>query len=72
MHKVQGPAPLAGDLIDPDTVERDYRIPKPTQSVWRCTNRYGWGDMTVRIGRRVMYTRSDIEAWLASRKGVQA
>lgn len=63
---------VAGDLIDPDTVERDYKIPRPTQAVWRCTNRYGWGDMTVRLGRRVMYTRADIEAWIASRKGAPA
>lgn len=63
---------VAGDLIDPDTVEHDYKIPKPTQAVWRCTNRYGWGDMAIKLGRRVVYTRSDIEAWVASRKGVPA
>jgi len=62
---------IAGDLIDPDTAERDYQIPKATQAVWRCANRYGWGDMTIKVGRRVKYLRSDIEAWIVSRKGAE-
>lgn len=71
MQQVQERVAVAGDLIDPNTVERDYKIPKPTQAVWRCANRYGWGDMAIKLGRRVVYTRTDVEAWLASRKGAQ-
>lgn len=64
--------PVAGDLIDPPIVDHEYKIPVATQAVWRCTNRYGWGDLTIKVGRRVMYSRADVEAWLASRKGVQS
>jgi len=66
------PRQVAGDLIDPPIVERDYEIPRATQAVWRCTNRYGWGDLAIKVGRRVMYARADVEAWLASRKGAQS
>lgn len=61
---------FVGELIDPGTVEHDYNIPKDTQAVWRCANRYGWGDMTIKIGRRVKYLRADIESWIGARKGV--
>ena len=58
------------DLIFPPDVEKDYDIPENTQAVWRCTNRYGWRDMTIKLGRRVAYRRSDIEHWLESRRGL--
>jgi len=58
------------DLIFPPDVEIEYKIPVPTQAVWRCTNRYGWRDMTIKIGRRVAYRRSDLELWLDSRRGL--
>ena len=58
------------DLIFPPEVEEDYDIPIPTQEVWRCTNRYGWRDITIKLGRRVAYRRSDIELWLDSRRGL--
>lgn len=58
------------DLVSPPEVEEDYGIPEPTQAVWRCTNRYGWRDITIKLGRRVAYRRSDIELWLDSRRGL--
>jgi hypothetical protein len=60
------------DLIFPPDVASDYDIPENTQSVWRCTNRYGWRDLTIKLGRRIAYRRADIEAWLESRRGMAA
>jgi len=57
-------------LISPGEVANDYGIPEQTQAVWRCTNRYGWRDFTIKVGARVAYRRSDIEAWLDSRRGL--
>ncbi len=58
------------DLIFPPEVEIEFKIRVPTQAVWRCTNRYGWRDITIKLGRRVAYRRSDIERWLESRRGL--
>ena len=58
------------DLVFPPDVEIEYKIPVSTQAVWRCTNRYGWRDMTIKLGRRIAYRRSDIELWLESRRGL--
>ena len=58
------------DLVFPPDVEKDYGIREPTQAVWRCTNRYGWRDITIKLGRRIAYRRSDIELWLESRRGL--
>jgi hypothetical protein len=60
------------DLIFPPDVASDYDIPETTQAVWRCTNRYGWRDLTIKLGRRIAYRRTDIEAWLESRRGMAA
>ncbi len=59
------------DLISPQQVDADYGIPERTQAVWRCTNRYGWRDMAIHVGRLIRYKRPDIEAWLESRRGPQ-
>jgi hypothetical protein len=39
-------------------------VAKNTLEKWRCT---GQGPRFVRVGRRIFYRRSDIEAWLTSR-----
>lgn len=57
-------------IITPEDVARDYGIPVRTQHVWKCANRYGWADLTIKVGRSSRYRRADIEAWLQSRKGV--
>ena len=55
-------------------VEVEYLIPEKTQSVWRHHNRYGFRDLAIKLGRRVVYDRADIDAWLEvaqrSRRGV--
>ena len=58
------------DLVFPADVEIEYGIPETTQAVWRCVNRYGCRDMTIKLGRRIAYRRSDIELWLESRRGL--
>jgi hypothetical protein len=58
------------EILTPGDVEREYGIPVSTQRVWKCLNRYGWGDLTIKVGRSTRYRRADIEAWLAARKGV--
>jgi len=58
------------NLVFPPDVATDYDIPETTQAVWRSTNRYGWRDMTIKMGRRIAYRREDIEAWLDSRRGL--
>jgi hypothetical protein len=57
-------------LPDPEDVERDYGIKRSTQAVWRSTNRYGWRDIAVKVGRSIRYRREDLEKWLASRTGL--
>ncbi|MGO8754891.1 MAG: hypothetical protein ACLQHK_06625 [Gallionellaceae bacterium] len=58
------------DLINPDEVAKDYGIPVTTQRVWKSTNRYGWAELTIKVGRSVRYRRSRIEQWLTDRTGI--
>jgi len=58
------------EILTPEDVERDYSIPVSTQRVWKCRNRYGWADLTIKVGRSTRYRRADIETWLQARKGV--
>ena len=58
------------DLLTPKDVALEFGIPIATQRVWKHFNRYGWRKLTIKLGGRVRYNRADIEAWIASRKGV--
>ncbi len=58
------------ELLSQETVEGDYGIPVGTQNVWRSTNRYGWRDISIKVGRSIRYKRADIEQWFESRKGM--
>jgi len=60
----------SAQILSPDDVARDYGIPKTTQYVWNCSNRYGWRDLTIKVGRNTRYRRSDIESWLSARQGL--
>ena len=55
-------------LIDRKTIAADYGIPVTTQEVWHATNRYGWRDLAIKVGRLVWYRREDIERWFESRR----
>lgn len=57
-------------IITPKEVEFQYHIPVTTQRVWKCANRYGWRDLCIKRGSRIVYKRADIENWLESRKGM--
>lgn len=60
--------PLKMDLIDPQIVETDYDIPENTQAIWRHHNRYGWGNLVLKLGSRVRYRRSEVEKWIEARR----
>jgi hypothetical protein len=49
-------------------VEATHGIPASTQRVWRCTNRYGFRDLVIKLGRKVAYDRKAFEAWIDSRR----
>lgn len=49
------------DLMTIKEVSGETRVPEPTLRYWRHKNE---GPRSFRIGRRVMYRRSDVEAWL--------
>lgn len=57
-------------MIDADQAALCMGVQKATLAVWRCTGRYKLP--FVRVGRRVMYRVSDIEAWLQERTVTQA
>ena len=60
------------DILSPTEVAEEYHIPITTQYVWRCNNRYGFRDLGIKLGRKLVYRRSSIEAWLESRTGMGA
>lgn len=62
----------SSDLMTPEQVAADYGIPVTTQRVWKVGNRYGWRDLTIKIGASVRYRRAAIELWLVSRTGLAA
>lgn len=50
------------DLVNETEAATLLNIAKGTLSVWRSTGRYSIP--FVKVGRRVRYRRSDLEAWL--------
>lgn len=56
-------------LLTPEDVEREFGISVRQQRMWKCRDKYGWREITIKLGGAVRYQRADIEAWLASRKG---
>ena len=66
--------PLGGssDLLDFKQRETLYGTPaEATAYVWACQNRYGFGDIVIKVGRLSRVRRSDYEAWLLRRKGIR-
>jgi hypothetical protein len=55
-------------VIFPLEVEVIHGIPVETQSVWRCTNRYEFRNLVIKLGRKVAYDRQAFEAWIDSRR----
>jgi hypothetical protein len=59
------------ELLSPIDIDREYGIPPNTQAIWRCTNRYGFGSLVIKVGRSVRYKRADFEHWLESRRAAK-
>jgi len=49
------------DLMRTEEVSQDYRIPVPTLRYWA---QRGEGPSSFKLGRRRMYRREDVEAWI--------
>ncbi len=67
-------APVAGhkeshtpsrDLVSEKEAAQFIDVKEGTLAVWRSTGRYGLP--FVKVGSKVRYRRSDLEAWLADR-----
>jgi len=56
------------ELLSPLDVERIYGIPTNTQAIWRSSNRYGFAELVIKLGRSVRYRPRTFEAWLESRR----
>ena len=50
------------ELMTIEEVSEVTRVPVPTLRWWRSTN--SGGPRSARVGRRVMYRRADVEAWI--------
>mgnify|MGYP002355399842 CR=1 FL=1 len=49
------------DLMFTEEVSAKCRVPEPTLRWWRHV---GTGPKSFRLGRRVVYKRADVEAWI--------
>ncbi|PEQ12690.1 hypothetical protein B2G71_10310 [Novosphingobium sp. PC22D] len=56
---------LGSDLLDERQTAEFLNVSPGTLSVWRSTGRYHLP--FVKVGRKVRYRRTDLEAWLESR-----
>lgn len=53
------------ELLDTSPAAEHIGVKPHTLEIWRCTGRY---DLPfVRVGRKIKYRRSDLDAWLESR-----
>ena len=53
------------DLLDDVSAAEILEVTTGTLAVWRCTGRYNLP--FIKIGRKVRYRRSDLDAWLDAR-----
>lgn len=59
----------ADDLLTVDEIAAELRVPEGTFRSWRSRNQ---GPRSFRLGRRVVYRRSDVEAWLVAQEQATA
>jgi len=68
-HSPERGAPVAASnqrrLLGPDEASDYLRMARQTLARWRC---YGLGPRFVRIGGRIFYDASDLDAFIAARK----
>jgi excisionase family DNA binding protein len=55
----------ADDLLTVDEIAEQLRVPAGTFRSWRYRD---IGPKSIKLGRRVVYRRSDVEAWLAKQE----
>lgn len=51
----------ADDLLTVDEIAAELRVPESTFRTWRSL---GKGPKSFKLGRRVVYRRSDVQAWI--------
>jgi predicted DNA-binding transcriptional regulator AlpA len=56
------------DLLTTHEVAEIIRTPADTVRYWRFL---GKGPRSIKLGRRVLYDRADVEAWIADEKARQ-
>jgi hypothetical protein len=56
---------MKDDVMTPLDVEADYRIPRSSQKKGRANGSFA---PFFRVGRRVYYRRTVLEAWIASQE----
>lgn len=61
---------IESDWITPADFEQIYQVPTTTQAIWRSRGKPGLP--YYKMGGNVRYKRSEIEAWLESRRRVNA
>lgn len=65
--------PRLQDLLSPQELAAPpFNIAVPTFYAWKRKNRFGFGDLVIKLGRHNRIRRLDLLLWLESRKGVRA
>jgi predicted DNA-binding transcriptional regulator AlpA len=57
------------DLLFAEEMERDYRLPAST---WRYFYSVGKGPKATKLGRRLLWKRADVEAWISAQNMTKA
>lgn len=60
---------MTDDLLTVDELAEELRVPAGTFRSWRAQRK---GPKSFKIGRRVVYRRSEVEAWLAAQEQATA
>lgn len=58
------PISLSSDLLTTNEVAESLRVSESTVRYWKHR---GEGPRSMKVGRRVLYRREDVELWLASK-----
>lgn len=65
VDKTQSPPDNASEFMTTAEVSHERRIPQDTLRYWRMLNT---GPASFKIGRRVLYRRSEIDAWFTGQE----
>src|SRR5512132_3284415 len=69
-HRIEHPfrRPTMPELLTTNEVAEIIRTPADTLRYWRFL---GKGPRSVKLGRRVLYARTDVEAWIEAQRAGQ-